>query len=131
MNVWRALLFRPQLEDSTAYVLICIENPPSTKQYIIYRFDCANVYPTLDKTHDAITDFEKEMAELQKQASLFDVNVPEFKQLKMCRKEVKMLKVNYILLNIIHELIVGALSGSMFLVIIQDVAQYCFFIALI
>jgi dynein heavy chain len=47
----------------------------------------------LDKTDDAIIAFETEMATLAKQASLFDVNVPDFKQLKMCRKEIKMLKV--------------------------------------
>jgi len=46
----------------------------------------------LDKTDDAIIAFEMEMATLAKQASLFDVYFPDFKQLKMCRKEIKMLK---------------------------------------
>jgi nucleoside phosphorylase len=47
----------------------------------------------LDKTDGAIIAFEMEMATLAKQASLFDVYFPDFKQLKMCRKEIKMLKV--------------------------------------
>jgi dynein heavy chain len=47
----------------------------------------------LDKTNDAIIALETEMTALAKQASLFDVNVPDFKQLKMCHKEIKMLKV--------------------------------------
>jgi dynein heavy chain len=47
----------------------------------------------LDKSNDAIRALEIEMATLAEQASLFDVNVPDFKQLKMCRKDVKMLKV--------------------------------------
>jgi dynein heavy chain len=47
----------------------------------------------MDRTNDAITALEMEMATLAEQASLFDVNVPDFKQLKMCRKEIKMLKV--------------------------------------
>ena len=32
------------------------------------------------------------MQELQESAGLFEVNMPDFKQLKACRKEVKMLK---------------------------------------
>lgn len=65
--------------------------------YIVYfvehRFHCPNVYMALDKSNDAIRALEIEMATLAEQASLFDVNVPDFKQLKMCRKDVKMLKV--------------------------------------
>lgn len=33
------------------------------------------------------------MAQIQESASLFEVNVPEFKLLKQCRKELKLLKV--------------------------------------
>lgn len=61
--------------------------------YVQYRFECPNVYTLLDKIDDAIIAFEMEMATLAKQASLFDVYFPDFKQLKMCRKEIKMLKV--------------------------------------
>ena len=39
-----------------------------------------------------ITDKEKMMGELYKAAGLFEVSVPEFKQLKACRKEICMLK---------------------------------------
>jgi dynein heavy chain len=35
---------------------------------------------------------EKEMAQLLQSAQLFEVNVPDFKQLKQCRKELKLLK---------------------------------------
>jgi len=35
---------------------------------------------------------EKEMRQLLESATLFEVNVPDFKQLKQCRKEIKMLK---------------------------------------
>jgi dynein heavy chain len=65
--------------------------------YIVYfvqhRFHCPSVYIALDRTNAAITALETEMATLAEQASLFDVNVPDFKQIKMCRKDVKMLKV--------------------------------------
>lgn len=35
---------------------------------------------------------EKEMSTLLESAALFEVNVPDFKQLKQCRKEIKLLK---------------------------------------
>lgn len=35
---------------------------------------------------------EQEMKELQEAAGLFEVNVPDFKQLKMCRREIGLLK---------------------------------------
>jgi len=38
------------------------------------------------------------MAQIQESASLFEVNVPEFKLLKQCRKELKLLKVRKVIL---------------------------------
>jgi dynein heavy chain, axonemal len=45
-----------------------------------------------DKNLD-IGEMEIEMRKLQDSASLFEVNMPDFKQLKQCRRELKMLKV--------------------------------------
>ena len=39
---------------------------------------------------------EEEMHHLQDSAVLFEVVIPEFKFMKACRKELRMLKVNYI-----------------------------------
>ena len=44
------------------------------------------------KAHDGIHAMGAEMGALQESAGLFEVTVPEFKQLKACRKEVGMLK---------------------------------------
>lgn len=38
-------------------------------------------------------ELETDMAQIQESASLFEVNVPDFKLLKQCRKELKLLKV--------------------------------------
>lgn len=38
---------------------------------------------------------EEEMRGIQESGSLFEVNVPEFKLLKQCRKELRMLKVTF------------------------------------
>lgn len=35
---------------------------------------------------------EAEMVSLSKSSSLFEVNVPDYKQLKICRKEIVLLK---------------------------------------
>ena len=42
--------------------------------------------------HLEIYGMEKEMAEFNRSASLFEVNLPDFKQLKQCRKEIVLLK---------------------------------------
>lgn len=43
-----------------------------------------------------ILQLEEEMKNIQESGSLFEVNVPEFKLLKQCRKELRMLKVKSI-----------------------------------
>ena len=42
--------------------------------------------------HCDISGMEQEMKQLQEAAALFEVNVPDFKQLKMCRREIGLLK---------------------------------------
>ncbi|XP_069702004.1 dynein beta chain, ciliary-like [Periplaneta americana] len=71
----------------------------------LFQIDCLNVYTLLDKTNDAITTLEQEMATLAEQASLFDVIVPDFKQLKMCRKEVIMLKTLWDYVHVVQSCI--------------------------
>ena len=58
--------------------------------------DCESPYDELDKAHLELFSFEQEMKKIQDSASLFEVNVPEFKPMKQCRKEIKMLKVSLV-----------------------------------
>ena len=58
-----------------------------------FKYTSEGVYGNLDEMHLKITDMEVEMKGLADSASLFEVNMPEFKQLKGCRREVKLLKV--------------------------------------
>ena len=60
-----------------------------------FKYTSEGVYGNLDDMHIKIMDMEVEMKELADSASLFEVNMPEFKQLKGCRREVKLLKVNF------------------------------------
>jgi len=58
-----------------------------------FSYSCEDPYEQLDRQHLVIHGMEGEMLALNDSASLFEVNIPDFKQLKTCRKEVKMLKV--------------------------------------
>lgn len=57
-----------------------------------FRFDSANPYHMLNIAHKQIEEKESVMTALTESASLFEVNVPDYKQLKLCRKEVSILK---------------------------------------
>jgi len=48
-----------------------------------FRFDCTKPYPKLDRMNLQIHDLENEMIALQESADLFEVNVPDYKQLKV------------------------------------------------
>ncbi|XP_075576162.1 dynein axonemal heavy chain 17 isoform X2 [Pelecanus crispus] len=49
-------------------------------------------YKSLNKQQKSIAAMESDMAALSKSAGLFEVAVPEYKQLKACRREVRLLK---------------------------------------
>uniref|UniRef100_A0A8C3PC88 Dynein axonemal heavy chain 11 n=1 Tax=Chrysemys picta bellii TaxID=8478 RepID=A0A8C3PC88_CHRPI len=51
-----------------------------------FCFDAKNPYVLLDKA------LEEEMLQMQKSANLFEVVVPDYKQMKQCRKEIRLLK---------------------------------------
>ena len=63
------------------------------RTYEFFKYDCEFPFNILDRISDDIYRLEKEMAEIQESGSLFEVNVPEFKLLRQCRRELKMLKV--------------------------------------
>ncbi|CAD7689680.1 unnamed protein product [Nyctereutes procyonoides] len=57
-----------------------------------FRFDSIDPHQVLDARHTEIQQLESTMASISEAASLFEVNVPDYKQLKQCRKEVCQLK---------------------------------------
>ena len=57
-----------------------------------FRWEANEPYPLIFRSHLEITDKENEMEDLSKKADLFEVNIPEFKQLKTCRKEIILVK---------------------------------------
>uniref|UniRef100_A0A665X2B6 Dynein, axonemal, heavy chain 9 n=1 Tax=Echeneis naucrates TaxID=173247 RepID=A0A665X2B6_ECHNA len=57
-----------------------------------FRFDSKNPYQMLDMFHRQIREREALMGSLVESASLFEVTIYEYKQLRQCRREVGLLK---------------------------------------
>lgn len=63
------------------------------KNFEFFRYDCKDPFQLMDRINDDLARLEGVMKDIQKSGSLFEVNVPEFKILKQCRKEMRILKV--------------------------------------
>ncbi|XP_059764547.1 dynein axonemal heavy chain 9 [Balaenoptera ricei] len=57
-----------------------------------FRFDSTDPHQMLDARHVEIQQMESTMASISASASLFEVTVPDYKQLRQCRKEACQLK---------------------------------------
>uniref|UniRef100_A0A8C8VJF2 Dynein axonemal heavy chain 11 n=1 Tax=Pelusios castaneus TaxID=367368 RepID=A0A8C8VJF2_9SAUR len=57
-----------------------------------FCFDAKNPYALLDKENQDLEALEEEMLQIQESANLFEVVVPDYKQMKQCRKEIRLLK---------------------------------------
>uniref|UniRef100_A0A8C3PRY4 Dynein axonemal heavy chain 9 n=1 Tax=Calidris pygmaea TaxID=425635 RepID=A0A8C3PRY4_9CHAR len=57
-----------------------------------FRFDTKKPYQLLDAKHIEIKQMESAMTSIYESAGLFEVMVPDYKQLKQCRKELCLLK---------------------------------------
>uniref|UniRef100_H2ZKA8 AAA+ ATPase domain-containing protein n=1 Tax=Ciona savignyi TaxID=51511 RepID=H2ZKA8_CIOSA len=62
------------------------------RKELVFRFDCVAAYPNLDRMQENVLDLKTEMISLHESAGLFEVNVPDYKQLKACRREVGLCK---------------------------------------
>uniref|UniRef100_W5MKY4 Dynein, axonemal, heavy polypeptide 9 like n=1 Tax=Lepisosteus oculatus TaxID=7918 RepID=W5MKY4_LEPOC len=59
---------------------------------IIFRIDVDDPYKLIDKSNRSVSELEREMRKLQETADLFEVNVPDYKQLKQCRSDIILVK---------------------------------------
>lgn len=59
---------------------------------VLSRFDSTNPHQMLDAWHLEIQHMESTMATISKSADLFEVTVPDYKQLRQCRREACQLK---------------------------------------
>ncbi|NXB98994.1 DYH17 protein, partial [Orthonyx spaldingii] len=59
-------------------------------------------YKSLNRQHKRITAMESDMAALATSAELFEVSVPEYRQLKMCRRELRLLKELWDMITLVN-----------------------------
>ncbi|NXU85060.1 DYH17 protein, partial [Xiphorhynchus elegans] len=59
-------------------------------------------YKLLNRQEKKIAAMEKDMAALATSAGLFEVSVPEYKQLKMCRRELRLLKELWDMISLVN-----------------------------
>nr|XP_020468391.1 dynein heavy chain 11, axonemal-like isoform X3 [Monopterus albus] len=57
-----------------------------------FSYNAEQPYITLEKSEKAIRDMEKEVAELQDSTNLFDVTIPDYRDIRLCRREITVLK---------------------------------------
>ncbi|XP_059524579.1 dynein axonemal heavy chain 9 [Myotis daubentonii] len=57
-----------------------------------FRFDSTDPHQSLDARHMELQQMESAMASISDSASLFEVNVPDYRQLRQCRREICQLK---------------------------------------
>ena len=57
-----------------------------------YNFNCRSPYEHLAEANTSIEKLEGQVLDLQTQAALFEVTVPDYPAIKQCRKENRMLK---------------------------------------
>ncbi|XP_059027314.1 dynein axonemal heavy chain 11 [Mustela lutreola] len=62
------------------------------RHYAPLSFNAENPYTVLDKANQELEALEEEMLQMQESTHLFEVALPEYKQMKQCRKEIKLLK---------------------------------------
>ncbi|XP_064531689.1 dynein axonemal heavy chain 9 isoform X4 [Pseudopipra pipra] len=67
-----------------------------------FRFDTEKPYQLLDAKHVEIKQMESAMTSISESAGLFEVMVPEYKQLKQCRKELCLLKELWDMISLVN-----------------------------
>ncbi|NWV12184.1 DYH9 protein, partial [Ptilonorhynchus violaceus] len=67
-----------------------------------FRFDTEKPYQLLDAKHMEIKQMESAMTSIYESAGLFEVMVPEYKQLKQCRKELCLLKELWDMISLVN-----------------------------
>ncbi|XP_008933470.1 PREDICTED: dynein heavy chain 9, axonemal-like, partial [Merops nubicus] len=67
-----------------------------------FRFDTKKPYQLLDAKHTEIKQMESAMTLIYESACLFEVMVPDYKQLKQCRKELCLLKELWDMISLVN-----------------------------
>ncbi|KAJ8968781.1 hypothetical protein NQ317_016726 [Molorchus minor] len=71
------------------------------KRYSFFKYTCSTAYESIDKVSKDLKRFEKQMEEIHESGSLFEVTVPDFKAIRQCRKDLRLLKQLWDFINIV------------------------------
>ncbi|XP_049940954.1 dynein beta chain, ciliary-like [Schistocerca serialis cubense] len=72
------------------------------KKLPLYKYTCRDEYNLMNTTNNELKNLETQLEEIKSQADLFEVNVPEFKQITLCRKDLAMLKTLWDYINVVR-----------------------------
>ncbi|CAL8284422.1 unnamed protein product [Lota lota] len=72
------------------------------RQQSLFNFTCVMPYEALTEARTEIELMKEEMEELKRVAGLFEVNVPEYKLLKACSKEMSLLKELWDMISLVN-----------------------------
>ncbi|XP_076261923.1 dynein heavy chain at 93AB isoform X2 [Rhynchophorus ferrugineus] len=72
------------------------------KKYHFFKYLCPEPYKVIDKIDKDLRKLENEMRSIHESGSLFEVNVPDFKLLKQCRRDIRLLKQLWDYIHIVH-----------------------------
>ncbi|CAF3576543.1 unnamed protein product [Rotaria sordida] len=67
-----------------------------------FKYDTKEPYVELDNWASQLRKFDQEVQQLTDLASIFDINIPEYKTVKLCRKEMRPLKQLWDLIYLIR-----------------------------
>ncbi|CAG2065641.1 unnamed protein product, partial [Timema podura] len=65
----------------------------SFRKMDFFKYSCEDVYEKINLAQMEILELEEQMKSIVEQSTIFEVNVPDFKSLKACRKEIKLIKI--------------------------------------
>ncbi|XP_014887254.1 dynein axonemal heavy chain 9 isoform X4 [Poecilia latipinna] len=90
-----------------------------------FRFDSQKPYQMLNKFHQMIREHEKTMASLMESASLFEVTVSEYKQLRQCRREVGLLKELWDMITLVESSVAAWRTTPWREINVEDMEHEC------
>ncbi|XP_061771898.1 dynein axonemal heavy chain 11 [Nerophis ophidion] len=67
-----------------------------------FSYKTSHPYISLENSEKAIRDMEKELTELQRSTHLFDVSIPEFRDIKLCKRDIVVLKELWDIVVFVH-----------------------------
>ncbi|XP_030610318.1 dynein axonemal heavy chain 9 isoform X3 [Archocentrus centrarchus] len=91
----------------------------------LFRFDSESPYQMLDAFHWQIQEREAVMASLVESASLFEVTVSEYRQLRQCRREVVLLKELWDMITMVESSMTAWRTTSWREINVEDMELEC------